>query len=436
MTKTDAQGRHPQETATHAATTDEEVQDQWRAPFEVLSRTLVFQHEDHRLWWERAASKLATYLRLAKYSVGSQYQHLLMFYSVYAPNLGPWPNDKRDNVHWVCGICPGGENLEISMNYQQGAKCTVRIAAETITPAAGTDKDPFNLTAEKKMIEDLKALQPNLNFTWFNHFQREVLVPEEVALNNDEIISKVPFKNQRLHGLDLSEGAFMLKSYFMPAIRSAITGVENTQIMFESIRKLNLKNANFISALSTLEDWMVPTNGRFMEYWDGISYDAVDACKARIKIYTGIRMKSIEHARDVWTLGGRLQGEDIEKGFDLVARLWRRLMDEEPSTCEMKYWMQWVWELRTDVPFPVPKLYFSVAAAEDHYVSDTVVEILDYLGWDDLVQTHRALMDEAWSLGQTTKSYLAFSYISVTFHSIKGPYITTYGNPSGPRPVF
>lgn len=60
MTKTDAQGRHPQETATHAATTDEEVQDQWRAPFEVLSRTLVFQHEDHRLWWERAASKLAT----------------------------------------------------------------------------------------------------------------------------------------------------------------------------------------------------------------------------------------------------------------------------------------------------------------------------------------------------------------------------------------
>lgn len=282
------------------------------------------------------------------------------------------------------------------MNYQQGAKCTVRIAAETITPAAGTDKDSFNLTAEKKMIEDLKALQPNLNFTWFNHFQREVLVPEEVALNNDEIVSKVPFKNQRLHGLDLSEGAFMLKSYFMPAIRSAITGVENTQIMFESIRKLNLKNANFISALNTLEDWMVPTNGRFMEYWDGISYDAVDACKARIKIYTGIRMKSIEHARDVWTLGGRLQGEDIEKGFDLVARLWRRLMDEEPSTCEMKYWMQWVWELRTDVPFPVPKLYFSVAAAEDHYVSDTVVEILDYLGWDDLVQTHRALMDEAW----------------------------------------
>jgi fumigaclavine A dimethylallyltransferase len=71
-------------------------------------------------------------------------------------------------------------------------------------------------------------------------------------------------------------------------------------------------------------------------------------------------------------------------------------MDEEPSTCEMKYWMQWVWELRTDVPIPVPKLYFSVAPAEDHYVSDAVVEILDYLGWDEHVQTHRALMDEAW----------------------------------------
>jgi hypothetical protein len=58
--------------------------------------------------------------------------------------------------------------------------------------------------------------------------------------------------------------------------------------------------------------------------------------------------------------------------------------------------MQWVWELRTDVPIPVPKLYFTVAEAEDHYVSDAVVEILEYLGWDEQVQTHRALMDEAW----------------------------------------
>ncbi|GAQ03956.1 fumigaclavine A dimethylallyltransferase [Aspergillus lentulus] len=411
-------------------------QEELRAPFEVLSRTLSFEHEDHRLWWEQGGSKLATYLKLARYSMASQYQHLLMFYSVYAPNLGPYPNEKRDNVNWVCAICPGGENLELSMNFQQRSKCTVRMAAETLGPLTGTEKDPTNVAAENKLIDDLRALQPDLNFTWFGHFEREVVVPKEVALNHKQAINSVPYKNQRLHGLDLAEGAFTLKSYFLPSIRSAVTGVDTTQIMFDSIRKLALGNPNFNSALDMLQDWMIPTRGRFMGDWDVVSYDAIDAEEARIKVYTGIKMESLEQAWDIWTLGGRLQGDVVDKGFELVKRLWGRLMDDEPSTCELKYCMQWVWELRTDVSIPVPKLYFTVAEAEDHYVSDAVVEILEYLGWDEHVQTHRALMDEAWSLNQTKESYFAFNYISVTYHSIKGPYITTYGNPSGPRPVF
>ncbi|KAF7181303.1 hypothetical protein CNMCM7691_000521 [Aspergillus felis] len=196
-----------------------------------------------------------------------------------------------------------------------------------------------------------------------------------------------------------AEGAFMPKSYFMPSIRSAVTGVEAAQIMFDSIRKLGLKNPNFNSALDMLHDWIISTNGCFMEHWDGVSYDAINAEKARIKVYTGINMRSLEQAREIRMLGGMLQGDVIDKGFELVKRLWRRLIDEEPSTY-------------------------------------AVMEMLEYLGWDEQVQTHRALMDEAWSLNQTKKSFFAFNYIWVTYHNIKGPYITIYGNPSGPRPVF
>jgi DMATS type aromatic prenyltransferase len=144
------------------------------------------------------------------------------------------------------------------------------------------------------------------------------VLPEEVALSHKKAIDTVPFKNQRLHGLDLAEGAFMLKSYFMPSIRSAVTGVETTQIMFDSIRKLGLENNNFNSALDMLQDWMIPTNGRSMEHWDGVSYDAIDAEKARIKVYTVINMQSLELACEIWTLGGRLQGDVVDKGFELV----------------------------------------------------------------------------------------------------------------------
>jgi hypothetical protein len=34
-----------------------------RDPFEVLSLTLSFQHEDHRLWWEQGGFSTADYLR-------------------------------------------------------------------------------------------------------------------------------------------------------------------------------------------------------------------------------------------------------------------------------------------------------------------------------------------------------------------------------------
>lgn len=126
------------------------------------------------------------------------------------------------------------------------------------------------------------------------------------------------------------------------------------------------------------------------------SYDALDAEKARIKIYTGIFVDSLEYARDIFTLSGQLRGDDIDKGLKFVEILWKSLVDEEPSNSQLKHYQQWVWELRSDVPYPVPKVYFSVGEVEDHYVSDAVTMILQYLGWDEHVRTHKALMDEAW----------------------------------------
>lgn len=114
-----------------------------------------------------------------------------MVYSVYAPNPGPWPNEKRHNVNWNCGVSPRGDNLELSINYQQRSECTVRMAAKTIGLLTGTKKDPSNVIAEKKLIEDLRALQPDLNFTWFDHFEREVVVPKEVVLSYEKAINAV-----------------------------------------------------------------------------------------------------------------------------------------------------------------------------------------------------------------------------------------------------
>ncbi|KAJ5592737.1 fumigaclavine A dimethylallyltransferase [Penicillium hordei] len=374
----------------------ETTHNQGDSPYDVLSRSLLFHDEAHRTWWEQGGSKLAVYLRLGKHSIGSQYRHLLMFYSVFACNLGPWPNKTRDNITWFSAISPRGENLELSMNYQRNSKCTVRIAAETTGPLAGTEKDPFNVIAEKRMVNDLRAFQPNLNLAWFNDFEREVVVPDEVARKNRTASDNFNAKSQRLHGLDLAEGSFMLKSYFIPVIRSAITGVETAKIEFDCIRKLGITNTNFNTALNILQDWMLPTGGRFMQDWDGVSYDAIDADKARIKVYTGIRVKSLEHVREIWTLNGRLQGDFIDKGFKLVTKLWKSLMDEDFSNSEVKNCMQWVWELRSDVDVPVPKLYFTVAETEDHHVSKAVVEILEYLDWHEHVQTHLTLMDDAW----------------------------------------
>ncbi|OQE14600.1 hypothetical protein PENSTE_c034G09660 [Penicillium steckii] len=256
----------------------------------------------------------------------------------------------------------------------------------------------LNTKAEKQLIESLNALEPTLNTTWFNHFNQEIVVPEESALSRQDILDRSPFKSQRVHGVDLTDSGFVLKSYFLPAIRSELTGIEPQKIIFDGIRKLGSKNENFNCAVDILEKWMIPANGRLMEYWDTVSYDALDAEKARIKVYTGIFVDSLKRVCDIFTLGGLLEGDDIDKGIEFVKILWRDLVDLEPSSSQLKHCMQWVWEIRSDVRYPVPKLYFSAGEIEDHYVSDAVAKILQHIGWHEHVVTHKALMNEAWSV--------------------------------------
>lgn len=100
------------------------------------------------------------------------------------------------------------------------------MSAETMSPQSGTKEDPLNTKAEKQLIESLNALEPNLNTTWFNHFNQEIVVPEESALSRQDILDRIPFKSQRVHGVDLTDSGFVLKSYFLPAIRSELTGIE------------------------------------------------------------------------------------------------------------------------------------------------------------------------------------------------------------------
>lgn len=63
-----------------------------------------------------------------------------------------------------------------------------------------------------------------------------------------------------------------------------------------------------------------------------LGVDLVDPERARLKVYLDVNSNSWNAARDVMTLGGRLNDEVTLKGVEILRSIWPLLRDEPEST--------------------------------------------------------------------------------------------------------
>jgi DMATS type aromatic prenyltransferase len=362
-----------------------------KQPWRVLSQFLPPQSIDHQLWWNKLAPVIGSSLSRTGYDIDAQYQSLLLVHSAIIPALGPFLNHESSNMTWTDCMANSMGPLDVSVNYQNDSKCAFRITIEPVGPYAGTDSDPVNEIAAKQLLQTLSHIQQGLDFSWFDHFD-PMLIKNREARQHWHAISHIPCKSQTVVGIDLHEGHFTVKPYLSPLLNAAATGGDFLQTMFNKLRTLSSPKLN----LSVVEEYLSLRKDSVLAEKTYLSFDCKSPRESRIKIYTAMDMTSLEEVHELWTLGGRLSGPDIDNGFDMVSKMWNMIYPKPLAGGQLResLTVNFNWELSPKDGSVAPKAYFLVDRDLDEHVSSALVSLFKEFGWKNHIKTHLTLEQE------------------------------------------
>ncbi|KAE8165933.1 tryptophan dimethylallyltransferase-domain-containing protein [Aspergillus tamarii] len=345
-------------------------------------------HILNRSWWEKIGPIIAAHLEGVNYSAGAQYKHLLMLHSATLP------------------------------------RSCFRLAVEPVGPDAGTEPDPINEHVARQLLEDLSQIQSGIDFTLFNHLDNIVALSNHEARHHWDRIKQFPSKFQKLIALDLREISLTAKPYLVPLIKSIATGVDPLRIMIESIKSFSFwQESPLTFGLSKIDDFIAETKHCLLDPKSFLAIDSKEPGQSRVKIYAGTNVTTLTEVYDFWTLGGRLQNEDVEKGFAIVQKIWKAIFSMPlPNRMAREYLtFTWNWELSPTNPKPAPKAYFLISEDHDKLVTEALISLFEELCWSDHIATHRRIQELAYPTYDFETCTQVYTWIAVASSKRQGP---------------
>ncbi|KAJ5365694.1 aromatic prenyltransferase [Penicillium concentricum] len=410
-------------------------------PWQVLGQFLQFPDAEHELWWHRIAPIIGRALIRTGCSVESQFRHLLLIQCTVLPFLGHYPAEKGRNITWrscIAGDEGGGGPMDVSVNYQQNCKSTVRMNLEPIGSHAGMHDDPMNQVAPREMLSRLAKFQSGIDLTWYDQLENDMILKNQDMLPlYKDVLSQFDNKTQTLFGLDLGEGSVTVKAYFFPLLRASATRADWISIMFESMRNLSGMEEGIICELGIIEEYTRSISHKLLPEHSEVGFDCKSPAQSRIKIYAAMKVSSLQDLYDFHTLGGHLKGPSIEQGFEILSKLWHMVYPKLLPHGKSREFLQvhCNWELSLKNPTPVPKTYFLVADELDTHISSAVISLFRDLGWHQHAENHEALERESYPTYDPKTSTGIYTWLAFAYSESSGPYITVYLKPPAPTPA-
>ena len=165
-------------------------------------------------------------------------------------------------------------------------------------------------------------------------------------------------------GIDLSRPNMGLKAYFLPSVKSKITGKPAMDILTNTIGDLGMalqwsKATTFFSTLPQ-EYKIDPVIA---------AVDCVSAAENRFKVYVRTQATHLSALCDMITLGGQLEGSAIDATLAKLRELWRALFgpisDKTPvqqrRSNEGPSGFLFYYEMALGYSSPIPKIYIPAA---------------------------------------------------------------------------
>jgi DMATS type aromatic prenyltransferase len=214
------------------------------------------------------------------------------------PALGPRPIDDKP-YYAPSWLTYDGSYLEYSLNWKEKKRDqTIRFSLEPSSREAGTAADPLQQMAAKDLLNSMAKHVPGIDLERFNLFHTETCVPSEAA---DEIKAKNPA------GAPLSsfwvafhlarDGGIVTKAYFIPHMRSVLTGIPTKTITFGAIRKCNRPVRSYDSSITVLDDYLETFPAGKAPQVVMLGNDCfVDSPSCRNKVYVYAAVGKLAHA--------------------------------------------------------------------------------------------------------------------------------------------
>ncbi|KAF7158687.1 hypothetical protein CNMCM6106_005477 [Aspergillus hiratsukae] len=359
-----------------------------------LTKYITFPSLDHYEWWRKTGPTLGKMLCDAKYDLCQQFQYLYLFGTYIIPMLGPFPTARPGLYQCILG---GLGSLEFSQNFTQSQR-TVRIAFEPTSHAASTGEDPCNRRMVTEALSRLKCLSPVLDLQLYYQLITELTLTddEERLLSNRNELETQPCRTQTILALDLKGGDIAVKLYLYPALKSAATGTPISQMVFNSVRKVDDKGI-FSESLAMVENFLSTAPPSISVCF--MSCDLTSLGNTRFKIYFAEFHVDFERIHDIWTLGGKLQDEERLTGLKMIRELWEALSIPEgkrsqaerptrPGDPPTLLPLLFNFEMQPHRPMPQLKIYFPLTGINDMTIATSLTQLFSRWGWSEHAKSY------------------------------------------------
>jgi tryptophan 7-dimethylallyltransferase len=361
-------------------------------PVPILLHAGSEYHVDSESWWNIISPILLSLMQSAGYSREDQAKHAQFVKKQLVPCLGPSPD--YCSVPRFDSFCNDDFSpVELSWNFHAG-QSTIRVGLEPIGRWAGTSVDPFNTLETAKLMSRLLASEKLVDGTLWRHFS------ENLAVDPDEASSVVAGMGPNEHmtvntiSFDLN-GESVPKVYFYPIAKALSLGVHAGELVADSIERLEI---NVTPALDVIQAFVHDSkmeHGNILRM-ECLSFDAVDPYRSRLKAYLRTPQTSLRRVQEIYTLGGRLSGLEIDACLAHLRAFWSDVLglgdyDEELIlSAHRTAGIIFNFELRHDDPLPKPKVYIPTRhyGGTDLAIAQGLSHFFHGLGWHQLADSY------------------------------------------------
>ncbi|KAE8423801.1 aromatic prenyltransferase [Aspergillus pseudocaelatus] len=390
---------------------------------ELLNRYMSCPDHSQREWGQRTGPLLASLMSSAGYTNQSQWQYLMFFYTSIVPYLGPYPQT------FPSAMTHNKLPLELSINFQQlgGKRPVVRVAVEPITSISGTKEDPYNLSPIRDFLTHLGKLNPEgYDDRLFEHFYPKHTLNETECQHLQAKNEAIRELSQVAFGFDLKPDGISVKGYTFPGVKCHAAGTDLCSVVIGSVQEY-LGDADRYNTLGLIKDYIESTDSR-ANFGFVYSNDCVSPEKSRHKLYGRTKDMSWSKVEEIWTLGGRIDSPESNRGLEYLHTLWTMLqIGNGPHPLSLH--LVWNYETKAGLEVPATKIYFPLYGLNDLDNVRAIAKYLTHIGLNvqgnayehevrscfpglDINQTDRLICWVSFAYSEKTGVYLSAYYHS------------------------